>query len=98
MEEWDPPQRGEHWMEWLVSMIPDQGTWGTSDVRYRLDKTSKTAYVLKRNKARPADITEKNCQRIAEAFNAIGWQVMDRSRQSREKETEGKTFGVPLSL
>ena len=79
MEEWDTPVRGEHWMKWLVSMIRNQGTWGTSYVRYRLDKINKTAYVLDKNKARPADLTEKNFQRIAQAFTAIGWRVMDGS-------------------
>ena len=80
MVDWKTNEPNGHWMEWLVSMIQDQGTWGTSYARYRLDKTNKTAYVLDKNKVRPPDIIDENCQRIAQAFTAIGWRVMDGSQ------------------
>ena len=77
MQEWKPPFPDDHWMEWLVSMIQDQETWGTSHARYRLDKTNKIAYLIAKDIARPAHLTERNCQRIAQAFGAIGWRVRD---------------------
>ncbi len=77
MDKWKSSESDKHWMKWLVSMIRDQGTWGTSYVRYRLDKIRKIAYVTAKNTARPARLTERNCQRMAEAFGTIGWRVVD---------------------
>jgi hypothetical protein len=77
MEKRKSSEPDKHWMEWLVSMIRNQGTWGTSYVRYRLDKIRKIAYVIAKNTARPARLTESNCQRTAEAFATIGWRVVD---------------------
>jgi hypothetical protein len=79
MEGWKPPVAGGHWLEWLVILIPDQGTWDTKYARYRLDRTNKIAYVIARNTARPAELIENTCRRIAQAFGAIGWRVMDIS-------------------
>jgi hypothetical protein len=77
MKKWKSLETDEHWMEWLVGNIQDQGTWGTSHVRYKLDKRNKIAHVIAKNRTRPSQLIEIDCQRMAQAFGAIGWRVMD---------------------
>jgi hypothetical protein len=77
MKKWKPIKPEGHWMEWLVSNIQDQGTWGTSYVRYQLDKRKKIAHVVAKNRTRPPQLVEIDCQRMSQAFGAIGWQVLD---------------------
>ena len=98
MEQWEPPKPGQHWMEWLVSMMQDKETWETKYANYQLDKTKKIAYVIAKNTARPAELTEKNSRRIAQAFAAIGWRVMNGSQRAENKRASSNYTALSSSV
>jgi UDP-N-acetylglucosamine transferase subunit ALG13 len=62
-----------------MSIMEDKRIWRTKYADYQLDKTKKIAYVIAKNRARPDEVVENNCQRIAQAFAEIGWALIDCS-------------------